>query len=234
MTIGAVLPAFNEGERIGAIVRAVREHCPAVVVVDDGSADRTAAEAEAAGARVIRHPQNQGKGAALDTGFRYARQQGWEALVTLDADGQHDPREIPKFLEAYQRTRIPILVGNRMANPRAMPLVRLWTNRFMSWLLSRVMGQYVPDTQCGFRLFQCDVVPFLTAASGRFAAESEVLLQAAARGIRIDAVRIVTIYGGEKSKMRPIPDTIRFFRMLQRYRRERRRQLARRAWDVHP
>ena len=105
-----------------------------------------------------------------------------------------------------------------------------WGSRaIMSWLLSRVMGQYVPDTQCGYRLFQASVIPFIGARAERFAAESEVLLQAAARGIRIDSVRIATRYGDERSKVRPLPDTIRFFRMLQRHRRELRDRQVRPA-----
>ena len=220
MKTGVILPAFNEERAIASVVRAVLDHCPNAVVVDDGSTDRTASEAEAAGAQVIRLPVNQGKGVALAAGFRFALAEAWDVVITLDSDGQHDPAEIPKFLEAYERTRIPFLVGNRMADIQTMPHIRRLTNSFMSWLLSRVMGQYVPDTQCGYRLFQAAVIPFIGARAERFAAESEVLLQAAARGIRIDSVRIATRYGDEHSKVRPLPDTIRFFRMLQRHRRE--------------
>lgn len=219
-----VVPAFREEKRIGDVVRRIRAHVPDVVVVDDGSGDGTAAEAERAGAIVLRHPVNQGKGVALATGFKYARERGYEALVTMDADGQHDPEDLPGFLEAYQRTGIPVLIGNRMADVQGMPWVRRWTNRFMSWLLSRIMGQYVPDTQCGYRLYRCDILPFLSAGSERFAAESEVLLHLSQRGVRMDAVRIRTIYGDEKSKIHPGADTLRFFGMLLRFRREERKR----------
>jgi len=168
---------------------------------------------------VIRHPQNAGKGVALNSGFKYAREKGFDVAITMDADGQHSPDEVPKFIEAYVRTGIPVLVGNRMWDTSDMPLVRRLTNRFMSWMLSRVMGQYVPDTQCGFRLYRCEVIPFVAAESERFAAESEILLHIARRGIRIGDVRIATIYGEEKSKINPVSDTVRFFSMLMKYRR---------------
>ena len=217
-----VLPAYGEEKRLGPVVAALRAQSVPVLVVDDGSPDRTAAVAEEHGALVLRHHANQGKGAALDTGFQYARQHGYDAVITMDSDGQHDPAEVPKFIEAYARTGIPVLVGSRMADVAAMPLVRKWTNLFMSWLLSRLMKQYLPDTQCGFRLYRCDLLPLVAASSGRFAAESEILLRLAHRGVRMDSVRIRTIYGDETSKIHPVRDTFRFFGMLARYYREQR------------
>lgn len=218
-----VIPGFREEKRIGAVVSAVRERGFDAVVVDDGSDDRTGEVARQAGAAVVRHEQNQGKGAALNSGFKYAAEHHYDGVITLDADGQHDPAELPKFIEAYVRTGIPVLIGNRMAQTEGMPMVRRWTNQFMSWMLSRAMGQYVPDTQCGYRFYRCDVLPFITAHAERFAAESEILLHVASRGIRIDSVRIATIYRDEKSKINPLADTVRFFSMLMRYRRETRK-----------
>jgi glycosyltransferase involved in cell wall biosynthesis len=214
-----IMPAFREESKIGAVVRAVREQGLDVVVVDDGSDDHTGVQAEAAGAKVIRHTQNMGKGVALNTGFDVARKSGYNAVITMDADGQHAPTETMKFIEAYVRTGIPVLIGNRMASLENMPRIRRWTNQFMSWMLSRVMGQYVPDTQCGYRLYRCDVLPFVSAHAERFAAESEMLLHVAARGIKIGAVRISTIYGAERSKINPVIDTYRFFLMLLRNRK---------------
>ncbi|OGV46232.1 MAG: hypothetical protein A2X46_18295 [Lentisphaerae bacterium GWF2_57_35] len=221
-----VVPAFREEKKIRDVVTAIRRYCPQVVVIDDGSSDRTAVEAEQAGAMVLRHPQNQGKGVALNTGFRYAREKGFEVAITMDADGQHDPVEIPNFIEAYVRTGIPVLVGNRMADVAHMPAVRKWTNQLMSWMLSRLMGQYVPDTQCGYRLYRCDVIPFVSATSERFAAESEILLHVAERGIRISSVRIATIYGDETSKIHPLADTWRFLAMLWKYRKHQRQSIV--------
>lgn len=215
----AIVPAFMEAQAIADVVRRIRRHVPDVIVVDDGSADRTAAEAAAAGATVLRHEHNRGKGMALNTGFEYALNNGFELIITLDADGQHDPDDIPRFLEAQARDNCPVLVGSRMADTAAMPVIRRLTNRCMSWCLSREMGQFVPDTQCGYRLYRREVLPYAMAESSRFAAESEVLLRLAARGIRISAVPIATIYGGEQSKIRPIRDTFRFLAMIFRFRR---------------
>ncbi len=218
----ALIPAYAEENYIGEVVRSACAHGASVLVVDDGSPDATAQRAEEAGAQVIRHSHNRGKGAALETGCRVAREQRFEVVVTLDADGQHDPAELPKFIDVYQRTGIPVLLGNRMAAAEDMPWLRRFTNRFMSWLLGRIMGCYVPDTQCGYRLYRMDVLQWLGTGEKGFAAESEVLLRLAARGVRMDSVRIRTLYGKRKSKIRPGRDTLRFVRMLLHYRREMR------------
>lgn len=217
-----LVPAFNEAGRIGGVVKDILAQCPDVCVIDDGSADATAEEARTAGAHVLVHAANRGKGAALNTGFEYARREGFEVVITMDADGQHAPEEIADFLEAYARTRIPVLIGNRMAGPEGMPLIRRLTNMYMSWLLSRKMGQYVADTQCGYRLYRTDVIPALSEETSGFAAESEILMRIARRGVRMDAVPIRVIYGDEKSKIRPVADTLRFFNMLRRYSRKHR------------
>lgn len=216
-----IVPAYREEKRIGDVVRGILRHCPSVLVIDDGSDDRTAEEARLAGAEVIRHQENRGKGAALNTGFERARQMGCEFVITVDGDGQHDPSDLPAFIDAYRRTGTPVLVGNRMDRTETMPWNRLLTNRFMSWLLSRKMGQYVPDTQCGYRLLRTDVLPQMPTASQRFAAESEVLLQLSERGVTIGSVPIKVIYRDEKSKIRPMRDTVRFFSMLHRHDRAR-------------
>ena len=221
-----IVPAYQEEKCIASVVGGIRKYCETVVVVDDGSLDGTSNEAKKAGAVVLKHEDNKGKGVALNTGFKYAREKGFEFVITMDADGQHDPEEIPRFIEAYRSTMMPVILGNRMDDPKTMPFVRHQTNRFMSWLLSRQMGQYVPDTQCGYRLFKIDAIPrkffqeraFESDEDGRFAADSEMLLRLAETGIRIGAVPIKIIYRDEKSKINPVKDTIRFFGMLLRYR----------------
>ena len=216
-----IIPAYQEELRIAAVVQKTLAHCPNVLVVDDGSTDKTAAVAEAAGAVVIRHKENQGKGAAVATGNAEALKRGAEVVITIDADGQHDPAEIPGFISVYEQTLAPVIVGNRMADTRTMPLVRRWTNRFMSWLLSRYLGQHVPDTQCGYRLYRCDFLAAATVTDRHFAAESEILLRLAEQGVRIGSVGIKTIYGDTASKIRPVRDTLRFFAMLRRYQKGR-------------
>ena len=223
-----LIPAYREEQRIAAVVREVRDYCPDVIVIDDGSPDDTAKVAAEAGATVLEHVHNQGKGAALQTGFDHARANGYDLAITLDADGQHAPSDIPAFLAAYARTHSPVLVGNRMGNVAAMPRLRRFVNRFMSDLLSRVMGQHVPDSQCGYRLYHRSAFPEgpYDAHSQRFAAESEILLRLALAGRKIGAVTIQTIYGDEKSKINPFTDTLRFFRMLRRFKKIKKETLA--------
>ena len=224
-----LIPAYNEEKRIAAVVREVRDYCPDVIVIDDGSPDDTDKVAAEAGATVLEHVHNQGKGAALQTGFDYARAHGFDLAITMDADGQHAPSDIPAFLQAYERTHSPVLVGNRMGNVAGMPWLRRVVNRFMSDLLSRVMGQHVPDSQCGFRLYHRSAFPEgpYDAHSQRFAAEPEILLRLALAGRKIGAVTIQTIYGDEKSKINPFTDTLRFFRMLRRFKKIKKEFLAR-------
>jgi glycosyltransferase involved in cell wall biosynthesis len=223
-----LIPAYQEEAHIASVVRETLGYCPAVVVIDDGSSDDTAKAAADAGATVLEHVHNQGKGAALQTGFDHARDQGYDLAITLDADGQHAPSDIPAFLQAYDRTHSPVLVGNRMNNVASMPPLRRFVNRFMSDLLSRVMGQHVPDSQCGFRLYHRSAFPegLHTPASRRYAAESEILLRLALQGRKIGAVAIQTIYGDEKSKVNPFTDTFRFFCMLHRFKKIKKEHLA--------
>ncbi len=221
-----IVPAYKEQSHIGQTVRSILEYSPNVLVVDDGSRDKTSEYAEEAGAVVLRHKDNRGKGEALKTGFQYARDQACDLVITMDADGQHRPDEIPKFVDAYRRTGIPILLGNRMADIENMPRIRRWTNAVMSWMLSRIMKQYIPDTQCGFRMYRGDILPFLSVESQRFAAESEILLYLADRGFRIDSVRVSTIYHNEKSMIKPGLDTLRFIAMILRHMRNRKKGVA--------
>lgn len=148
--------------------------------------------------------------------------------ITLDADGQHAPADIPAFRHAYELTRSPVIVGNRMGDVADMPWIRRLVNRFMSYLLSRTMGQYVPDTQCGYRLYHRSAFPnqLFDPHSHRFAAESEILLRLSLQGRKIGAVPIQTIYGNEKSKVRPVADTLRFLLMLHRFRKIKKESLA--------
>ena len=189
------------------------------MVVDDGSPDGTAREAERAGAVVLKHPVNKGKGVALATAFQYATEHDFECVITMDGDGQHDPADIPAFLEAYGKFSWPVILGNRMCDTRHMPPVRRWTNRFMSWLLSRQMAQTIPDTQCGYRLYKCSILPGRGVDAERFAAESEILMVLAESGATMGSIPIRVIYRDEKSKIRPMRDTWRFFQMLVRHRK---------------
>jgi glycosyltransferase involved in cell wall biosynthesis len=220
--ICAVIPCYNEAESIARVVHAARSHVTTVLVVDDCSTDTTAAEAEAAGAVVLRQPRNLGKGAALKAGFDAADEQGFVATVTLDGDGQHDVTEIPLFMEAFDRDGTDLVIGNRMSDTRTMPLVRRLTNRFMSWIISRVSERRIHDTQCGFRLIRLSCWRELQLNARRFDFESELLIKACRRGARVSEVRVRTIYfSARQSKIRPIADSIRFVQLLWRCRHER-------------
>ncbi len=200
--------ACNEAEHIAEVVLASKAQGPAcVVVVDDGSSDRTAELAEKAGATVLKNPFNMGKGTSLRRGFELVHERGYDAVIAVDGDGQHDPSEIGCFLDAYERTRIPVLIGNRMADTQGMPWVRQWTNRFMSWVLNRLVRIYVADPPCGYRFYRSDVLPFIMSDERRFACEFDILIHAALRRIRVDSVSISTIYHkGELSQVAPLRD----------------------------
>jgi glycosyltransferase involved in cell wall biosynthesis len=207
-----VIPCRNESATVGALVGAVRRQLPSVLVVDDGSTDETAALAERAGAEVQRHSRPQGKGAALQNGWRSARQRGFKWALTLDGDGQHSPADIPAFLKCAERIPVELIVGNRMNQAGSMPPLRRWVNRWMSARISRMADQELPDSQCGFRLMRLEAWAALPIAATHFEIESEVLLAFALAGRRIEFVPIQVIYKMERSKIQPVRDTLRWFR----------------------
>jgi glycosyltransferase involved in cell wall biosynthesis len=215
----AVIPCLNEAAAIGKVVGGVRGHLPHVWVVDDGSTDATAKEAEAAGATVLRHDVPLGKGAALQDGWWAVRTAGFDWALTLDGDGQHATEDIPAFLEFVDRTGARLVSGNRMNNTRRMPPVRRLVNWWMSRQLSRVAETALPDTQCGFRLMNLSDWAALPVKASHFEIESEILIEFARAGHRIGFVPIQVIYSDERSKINPLRDTIRWFRWWQQNRR---------------
>jgi glycosyltransferase involved in cell wall biosynthesis len=216
----AVIPAYCERGTVANVVRGVLAHGVRPLVIDDGSCDGTYEEAVGAGAEAVRHPCNLGKGAALRTGFARAKAAGFSWIVTLDADGQHDPADLPAFFEAASRDAGDVLLGNRMRDTRAMPLVRRLTNRVMSRWVSRATGLSIPDSQCGYRAFRAAALDAVTCNTEHFEMETEILVRLARRGFRIASVPVQTIYRSERSKIRPFRDTLRFWRMWRALRRE--------------
>jgi glycosyltransferase involved in cell wall biosynthesis len=185
------------------------------LVVDDGSVDATPDVARRAGAMVISHPHNRGKGAALMTGFRWALQEGYQAVLTLDADGQHDPDEIVKFLTAYETDGGDLIIGQRDFSQ--MPFVRRLANAFGSWLFSLVIGARIFDNQSGFRLYTRPLLERFDPTSTGFELEVETIAQAVYAGLRIGWVEIRTIYGtGKRSHFHPLRDSALFIRMVWR------------------
>jgi glycosyltransferase involved in cell wall biosynthesis len=228
----AVIPAYNDEKHIGDIVRRTRERLDHVLVVDDGSSDQTAQRAREAGADVIVHDQNRGKGEAIKTGLghwlaagpkafeddRLDREIMWVSL--LDSDGQHLPEEIDRFMTAaVSATRPSFLIGNRMNNVTGMPFIRRVVNHYMSNQISRLCGQKIPDTQCGFRMVDRQLGPDLLRGGHRFEYETEVLIIASRKGYRIESVPITTVYSDEVSKIHPLRDAIRFLKLMWRYRK---------------
>ncbi len=214
----ALIPAYNEARYIADVVQRTLKHLP-VVVIDDGSSDGTAAAAALAGAKVVAHTSNQGKGKALNTGFEYAVQRGVDAAITLDADGQHDPDEIPLFTEAYRAGKGDLIIGQRSF--AQMPAKSQFGNRVGTFLLGLAMGQPVPDNQSGYRLLSREVMARVRPASTRFEAEVEILLRAKMAGFRLAWVPIKTIYNDKKSHFRPIHDSALFLKMVWRIWRAR-------------
>ena len=219
-TISAVIPAYQEEKHVGEIAQRARTQLEHVLVVDDGSSDGTAQRAQSAGVDVVVHPQNQGKGESIKTGLRYWLDRGSEYVVVLDADGQHLPEEISRFVDAAaSASDAKIFVGSRMNDTRAMPLLRRLVNRYMSNRISRVCRQQIPDTQCGFRMLHRDIIPEILSGTSRFEYETEMLIIASRKGHRIASVPITTIYSDEVSSIDPVQDTVRFFKLMRRYRK---------------
>jgi len=215
--VAAVIPAYQEEKHVAEVACRVRAQLEHVLVVDDGSTDTTAERARVARVDVVVHTQNRGKGESIKTGLRYWLDRGIDYVVLLDADGQHLPEEIVRFIEAAGQNNAKIFVGTRMNDVTSMPLLRRVVNRYMSDKISRACGQKIPDTQCGFRMLHRDVIPKLLGGTNRFDYETEMLIIASRSGYRIAAVPVTTVYSDEVSSIHPVRDTIRFFKLMRRY-----------------
>jgi glycosyltransferase involved in cell wall biosynthesis len=216
MTVGAILPALNAARFLPDVIRDIQRHQPGlcILVVDDGSTDGTADTARAAGAEVIVHEVNKGKGEALKTGYRWAGEQGIDWVFTMDSDGQHLPGEMQGFLDAAEGEGLDVVVGTRMARTEGMPWIRLMTNRFTSWVVSRLAGCPIPDSQNGYRLYRAPLLDGIRLKTSRYDSESEILVRLARKGARIGSAPITTVYGDETSSINPFVDTGRFFRLV--------------------
>ena len=204
----AVIPCFNEAANIAKVISGVQAHVQRIIVVDDGSDDGTAAASK--GAEVIRHPARRGKGEALKTGWLAAKEAEW--VLFMDGDGQHAPGDIPKFFAEAERSAAKMIIGNRMNSTCEMPIVRRFVNRWMSQRLSAACGCPVLDSQSGFRLVHLPTLLSLEIEPGNFEIESELILKFARAGARISFVPVQTIYGRTRSRIRPVNDSIRWFK----------------------
>jgi glycosyltransferase involved in cell wall biosynthesis len=210
LNVCALIPAYNSQCTIAEVVRRARPHVAQVVVVDDGSQDQTLRQARQAGAHLLGSSVNQGKGRALAQGFAYALRCGFEAVVTLDADLQHDADDIPRFMRRYLESGAHLIIGDRMHARSAIPGVRRIPNAIGMQCFSWLTGQTIRDSQCGFRLYRRELLAAVPVITAGFDTESDLLLRAGRRGMTIDFIPIAAVYfnsGGPGSFYRPIRDT---------------------------
>lgn len=207
-----VIPCLNEGATIAGVVRAAGRWGGTVVVVDDGSSDGTAELARGAGAKVLRHEQNRGKGRALHSGLAWALRHGFARAITMDGDGQHAPEDLPALWRCAERTRAPLIIGNRMAEAAKMRWLRRQVNRWMSGQLSRQAGRELPDTQSGFRLIDLRMWSALRLEAERFEVESEMLMAFLGAGAPVEFVPVRVRAGARASHIRPGADAWRWLK----------------------
>jgi glycosyltransferase involved in cell wall biosynthesis len=218
LRIALLIPAYNAAGTIARVIRHAfrfvrRED---IIVIDDGSRDGTGEAARALGVTVLFHKTNRGKGAALRTGFERVIGGDYDGAVLMDADGQHEARFLPDFLIRASAGREGIIVGTRMDRVGQMPWIRQLTNRLTSAVISGMAGQRIPDSQSGYRFIRSDVLRRLRLTTSRYDTESEMLIQAGRMGYAIGAIPISSVYGEERSAIRPGRDTVRFIRLVLR------------------
>jgi len=208
-TIAVLIPAYNASESLRGVIEGIKGYGLAIVVVDDGSGDATAETAHAAGAFVLRHTRNRGKGAALRTGFRFLLQQGYGAIITMDADGQHDPSFIPRFIRAYEEGRGALVIGSRAAEFNAMSWLRRFWNQLGVKAVSKLIGTPLTDTQSGYRLITAEALRGLPLRAAGYEGELELLLKACKKGHTVTEIPVTTYYidGRPSSHFRPVRDT---------------------------
>lgn len=190
----AVIPAYNEAPVVGGVVKTTLPFVDEVFVVDDGSHDETGARAREAGARIFTHTINRGLGATLGTGIAAALAHDADVIVTLDADGQHDPAEIPKLTSLIARGIADAVLGSRLLDATGMPFRRRLFNHMGSLLTFFMFGMYVTDTQSGFRAFSRDAAERVQIRSNRMEVSSEIVAEIRRQNIRVAEVPIRAIY----------------------------------------
>ncbi|MGC9069381.1 MAG: glycosyltransferase family 2 protein [Thermoprotei archaeon] len=199
----AILPAFNEEETIAKVILKTQKYVDKVIVVDDGSSDMTAAISEKLGALVVRHNENLGKGAAIKTGFEVAKSLNCNIVVTLDADGQHDPDDIPHIIEPLLKDEADIVIGSR--NKSSIPFHRKLGNKLLNSITNIASGTTISDTQSGFRAYSRKALEILEIKDHGIGIESQLIIDAMEKKLRIKEVPINVKYGKKTS-------TYNFFR----------------------
>jgi len=204
--ICVVIPAYNVADAIESVVRGASRYVSTVFVVDDGSSDATAEIAASAGARVIRNKENKGKGDALKKLFATAARAGFKAVISMDGDGQHDPDELPRFIDTHLNHPNSIIVGSRMSARENIPRARYNSMHIARFYISYAANQFIEDTQCGYRVYPLDIIDQMRLTQERYVTESEILIKTGDLGKRVRFIRIGAIYGQIRSHFRPILD----------------------------
>ncbi len=213
-----LIPAYNASRTILELIKRISVHLPEknVIVIDDGSEDQTPQEVEKTEATILSHSENRGKGEALKTGFRCALERGYEFLMTLDSDLQHDPKFIGDFLSRAKTNNTDVIVGRRRIDLKTMPFHRFLSNKLTSTVISILTGRSIKDSQSGYRLIKSKALRSLELQSKRYDLESEILLKAARKGFGIDSIPIDTTYTDARGFISPFGDTLRFLLLLWR------------------
>lgn len=206
-----IIPAYNAERHVGPVVRDTLQHGLPLVVVDDGSIDRTGEVAREAGAIVLVHEKNRGKGAALKTAFAYAVENGFDGVITLDADGQHLPREIPKFLAARAETQADLIIGGRSHHFEGMLVRRRMANRFSAWIIAKFARARITDSQSGYRYYSPHFLRTIHPRTNGFDMESEAIVRAGLKRLKICTIPIDLgfVDGVSTSHYKPVKDTLR-------------------------
>ncbi|MFH0989716.1 MAG: glycosyltransferase family 2 protein [bacterium] len=215
--IAIVIPAYNAADTISSLLWRLSQYVDknAMIVVDDGSRDNTAELAKKYSTTLLQHDRNKGKGAALRTAFEHCRvNKSIEAVITMDADLQHRPEELPQFFEAWRNLRTDIIIGSRRRENSSMPFHRKVSNSITSYLVSVRTRQRIPDSQSGYRLLSKRVIDSVRFESDGYEAETEILIDAASMGFTIGSVPIETIYNEARSSMTYWHTTKSFLKVL--------------------
>ncbi|MDB6053150.1 MAG: hypothetical protein JWN25_673 [Verrucomicrobiales bacterium] len=212
-----VVPCHNEVEHIFYLVQEIRGLGFPIIVINDGSTDPTRSMAEKSGATVLNHPRARGKGAAIQTGLQHVLDSGYRFAILMDGDQQHSPRDLAAFMEVSEDCKL--VIGNRMNPNRSMPWLRRIVNKWMSNRLSNLTGFPLPDSQCGYRRIELETWKRLNLQTTHFEAESEMACEFVRATCYPIFIPIEVIYKKEKSKIRPIADSRRWFSWYFRYSR---------------
>jgi len=214
MKVAVIIPAYNASGTIGFVLSEVAKYidCKDTIVVDDGSIDDTKTVAEKYPARYLAHPKNYGKGQALRTGFAQALSLGYDAVITLDADGQHDPRHIPELKDIFKAGYYGIVIGSRKKDFGRMSFARYLSNNITTVVISLLAGCKIDDSQCGYRLIRREVLETVELETDGYQMESELLIKAGRKDVRIGHIPI-EVKESPTSHIRHLTDTWKFLIM---------------------